>query len=86
MAQITSPIGLAMAGPLADFVFEPAMQPSGILAGMLGGGFGTGEGSGMAVQYTLFSLLGSAIGLCGYFFPVLRDVEKIVPDYEVSSH
>ena len=85
MAQITSPIGLAMAGPLADFVFEPAMQPSGMLAGVLGSVFGTGEGSGMAVQYTLFSLLGSAIGLCGYFFPVLRDVETIVPDYEISS-
>jgi len=85
IAQITSPLGLAMAGPLADFVFEPAMQPSGMLAGVLGGVFGTGEGSGMAVQYTLFSLLGSAVGLCGYFFPVLRDVETIVPDHEVSS-
>jgi len=85
IAQITSPIGLAVAGPLADFVFEPAMQPSGMLAGVLGGVFGTGEGSGMALQYTLFSLLGSAIGLSGYFFPVLRDVETIVRDHEVSS-
>jgi hypothetical protein len=31
IAQITSPIGLAIAEPLADYVFEPAMQPSGIL-------------------------------------------------------
>jgi MFS family permease len=85
IAQITSPIGLAVAGPLADYVFEPAMQPSGMLAGILGSVFGTGEGSGMALQYTLFSLLGSAIGLGGYLFPVLRDVEKIVPDYEFSS-
>jgi len=23
-----------------------------------------------------------AVGLGGYFFPVLRDVKKIVPDYE----
>jgi len=85
IAQITSPIGLAIAGPLADYVFEPAMQPSGMLAGVLGGIFGTGEGSGMALQYTLFSLLGSAIGLSGYFFPVLRDVETIVRDHEMSS-
>jgi len=82
MAQITSPIGLAIAGPLADYVFEPAMQPNGMLAGVLGGVFGTDEGSGMALQFTLFSLLGSAIGLCGYLFPVLRDVEKLVPDYD----
>jgi MFS family permease len=85
IAQITSPIGLAIAGPLADYVFEPAMQPAGMLAGVLGGVFGTGEGSGMALQYTLFSLLGSAIGLCGYLFPVLRDVEKIVPDSDINS-
>jgi hypothetical protein len=57
----------------------------GILAVVLGDMFGTGKGSGMALQYTLFSLLGSAIGLGGYLFPVLRDVEKIVPDYEFSS-
>jgi len=85
IAQLASPIGVAIAGPLADFVFEPAMQPSGILAGIFGGVFGTGEGSGMAVQFTLVSLLGSAIALGGYLFPVLRDVETIVRDHEVSS-
>jgi predicted MFS family arabinose efflux permease len=85
IAQIASPIGLAIAGPLADYVFEPAMQPNGILAGIFGSVFGTGEGSGMALQFTLVSILGSAIGLGGYFFPILRDVEKIVPDRKVSS-
>ena len=85
IAQVASPIGLAVAGPLADYVFEPAMQPSGILAGMLGSVFGTGKGSGMALQYTLFSLLGSAIGLGGYLFPVLRDVEKLVRDHDINA-
>ena len=40
-----------------------------------------------------YYFIGSAIGLrpyfvnalCGYLFPILRDVEKIVPDYEVGS-
>ncbi|NBD17967.1 MAG: MFS transporter [Cyanobacteria bacterium] len=86
IAQMMSPIGLAIAGPLADYVFEPAMQPSGLLAGVLGDVFGTSQGSGMALQFTLFSFLGSAIALCGYFFPVLRDVETIVPDYESEQH
>jgi len=85
IAQVASPIGIAIAGPLADFVFEPAMQPTGMLAGVLGGVFGIGEGSGMALQYTLFSILGIAIALGGYLFPVLRDVEKIVPDHEINS-
>jgi MFS family permease len=85
IAQVASPIGIAIAGPLADFVFEPAMQPTGMLAGILGGVFGTGEGSGMAVQYTLFCFLGGAIGLVSYLFvPVLRDVERILPDHRES--
>jgi len=85
IAQVASSIGIAVAGPLADYVFEPAMQPTGILASVLGNVFGTGEGSGMALQFTLVSVLGSAIALFGYLFPVLRDVETIVPDYEFSS-
>jgi hypothetical protein len=71
-------IGLAISGRLADYVFELTMQPTGILAGVLGGVFGIGEGSGMALQYTLFCLV--AIALCGYLFPILPDVEKIIPD------
>jgi len=85
IAQVASPIGVAIAGPLADYVFEPAMQPSGVLAAGLGGIFGTGEGAGMALQYTLFSLVGSAIALGGYFFPVLRNVEKIVPNHNLNA-
>jgi len=85
IAQLASPIGVAIAGPLADYVFEPAMQANGMLAGIFGSVFGTGEGSGMALQFTLVFLLGSAIGLVGYFFPVLRDVEKIVPDYDLNA-
>ena len=72
IARITSPIGLAIAAPLADEVFEPAMQPNGMLANVFGGIFGTGEGAGMALQYTLFSLCGVAIRLGSYAFPVLR--------------
>jgi MFS family permease len=85
IAQLASPMGVAIAGPLADYVFEPAMQPTGILAGIFGGVFGTSEGSGMALQFTLVYLIGSAIALGGYFFPVLRDVEKIVPNYQDES-
>jgi hypothetical protein len=39
IARITSPIGLAIAAPLADEVFEPAMQPNGMLANVFGGIF-----------------------------------------------
>lgn len=84
IAQITAPIGFLIAGPLADNWLGPAMQPGGLGAQWLGGWFGTGTGAGMAVQYTLFSGLGILIGLGGYAFPALRQVEALVPDHDAA--
>jgi len=81
IAQVTTPLGLAIAGPLADYFFEPAMLPGGSIAGIFGGLFGTGDGAGMALQYSLFSCCSMLIGFGGYAFPVLRDVESLVPDH-----
>lgn len=81
ISQIASPVGLAVSGPLADYVFSRAMQPGGSLVSILGSWFGTSSGAGMAVQYTLFAFFGVLIGLAGYGFRKLRDVEIIVPDY-----
>ena len=85
IAQITAPLGFAIAGPLADYWFTPAMSPGNLGAQWLGGWFGTGAGAGMAVQYTLFSGLGGLIGLGGYAFPSLRHVETLVPDHDTAS-
>jgi MFS family permease len=82
LTLIASPIGLAIAGPLADNFFQPAMMSEGILTPIFGSLFGTSSGAGLAVQYTLFSLLGAVLGLGGYTWRRLRNVETIVPDYE----
>jgi MFS family permease len=82
---ITSPLGLLIAGPLADYIFEPAMMPGGSLAPILGSVFGTGRGSGMALQLTLFSLIVVFICLGSYALPVLRDMEAILPDRDVTT-
>ncbi len=37
LAQFTAPLAMLLAGPLADYVFEPAMQPNGALAGASAG-------------------------------------------------
>lgn len=84
MAQISLPIGLGIGGILADYVFEPAMMPGGSLAVIFGSLFGTKSGSGMALQYTLFSLVGVLIGFGGYAIRQLRDMETIVPDGDVG--
>jgi MFS transporter, DHA3 family, macrolide efflux protein len=80
VTQISAPLGLVITGILADFIFEPTMKSEGILAPVLGVLFGTNPGSGMALQYTLFSAFGVILGLGGYAFRQLRDVEIILPD------
>jgi MFS family permease len=82
---IASPLGLAIAGPLADNFFRPAMMPGGILVPIFSRLFGTSSSSGMALQYTLFSFLGVLLGLAGYTWQRLRDVESIVPDYDAGE-
>lgn len=82
MSQITTPLALAVGGPLADNIFEPAMKAGGSLAGIFGGIFGTGAGAGMALQYTLFSFCGLLISIFGYAFHPLRNVEAILPDHD----
>lgn len=82
---IASPLGLAIAGPLADNFFRPAMISEGSLAPIFGNLFGTGSSSGMALQYTLFSFLGVLLGLVGYTWRRLRDVESFVPDYDAGA-
>jgi hypothetical protein len=49
IAWITTPITPLIAGPLADFVLEPAMAEGGSLTGVFGWLVGTGPGAGMAL-------------------------------------
>jgi hypothetical protein len=74
-----------LAGPLADFVFEPAMQADGWLAPIFGPILGTGEGAGIALLYTLMAVLMLLVGLGGYGFRTLRSVETILPDHSLES-
>lgn len=85
IAQIAIPLGAAIAGPLADGFFEPAMKTGGSLSKVFGGIFGNQTGAGMALMITLFSSCGVAIALGGYAFPVLSEVEKTRLDREETT-
>jgi MFS family permease len=85
IAQITAPIGMLLAGPMADFIFEPAMAPGGKLEPLLGRFLGSGSGAGMALMLVIAGGLGILIGLGGYLFPLIRDVEEILPDHEIIT-
>jgi hypothetical protein len=82
MAQITAPLAFLLAGPLADNIFEPAMQVGGSLESSLGGLVGSGSGAGMAVIFIITALLGTVVSLAGYLVPVIRNIEDILPDYD----
>ncbi len=85
IAQITFPLALLIVGPLADYMFEPMMQPAGALASVFGGLLGTGPGAGMALIMVLSGVLGAAVALSGYLFPAIRDIETILPDHDAAA-
>jgi len=85
IAWFTNPISPIIGGTLADFVLEPAMKgPSGFLATAFGSIVGTGPGAGMSLLIFFCGLGGLLAGLAGYFIPIIRDAENLLPDYETS--
>jgi len=85
MMLVTTAIAPLIAGPLADKVLEPAMMPGGSLASIFGGILGTGRGAGMALFYVLTSICLLLVGLGGYAFQHLREVERILPDFDKAA-
>lgn len=77
IAQITAPLAMLLAGPLADRVFEPAFHQAHPFAWLVG----SGPGAGMGMMFVLAGLLGALIGVAGYLFPQVRDVEVLLPDH-----
>ncbi len=83
IAQVAFPFAVLIAGPLADNVFEPAMQQStSFLSQTFGWLVGTGVGSGMSLMMVLSGLAGAFVGLGGYLFPAVRNAEDILPDFD----
>ncbi|MBD1924285.1 MFS transporter [Microcoleus sp. FACHB-831] len=77
---VMAAIAPLIAGFLADKVLEPAMMPGGNLANIFGSIFGTGRGAGIALLYVLTSICLLLVGMCGYAFKNLREVETNLSD------
>jgi len=82
IAQISAPIAMLMAGPLADRVFEPALREGGALVGVFGGLVGVGAGAGMGLMFVLSGTLGIVVGLSGYLSKAVRQAETLLPDHD----
>jgi MFS family permease len=85
IAQIAGPIGLLLAGPLADRVFEPAMQAGGALADRWGWLVGVGPGAGMGLLIVVTGLLAALAGVVGYVIPQIRNAERLMPDHDAAA-
>jgi MFS family permease len=85
IAQISVPVSMLLAGPLADLVFEPAMKSGGSLTGGFGGLIDIGPGGGMALMIVITGILGALVGIVGYTIRIVRDAEKILPDHDAKA-
>jgi MFS transporter, DHA3 family, macrolide efflux protein len=85
IAQIVGPLGIVLAGPLADRVFEPALHEGGSLVGTFGWLVGTGPGAGMALLMIFASLGIAVVALVAYSIPAIRHAEDILPDHDVKA-
>ena len=79
------PIAYLVAGPLADYLFEPAMAGNGALAQTFGGIVGTGPGAGMGLMFLGTAVCGTLMSLSGYLFPTVRHVETDLPDHDLEA-
>ncbi len=75
------PMAFALAGPLADRVFEPLLAAGGPLSvGVVGRVLGVGPGRGVALLLVVSGVLVMAIVGLGFRLSVLRRLEVDVPD------
>jgi predicted MFS family arabinose efflux permease len=70
-----TPLAFLAAGPLADYLFEPLLQPNGALATSAGLWFGVGAGRGVALIFFCLGLCFLITNLCAWWSPTLRKVE-----------
>jgi DHA3 family macrolide efflux protein-like MFS transporter len=80
IAGAALPLAYLVAGPLADYVFEPLMVPVGPLAGSVGQLIGVGPGRGIGLMFMVMGALTMIVTVIAYLYPRLRLVEDELPD------
>ena len=61
------------------------MKGQTALASIFGGLFGTSAGSGMGLMIFVCGLGCTLVGLSGYLFPAIRNVESLLPDHDQAA-
>lgn len=79
------PLGVVLAGPLVDKVFEPLMVEGQVLANVLEPIFGVGTGRGIGVLISLMGVGALVAAILAYADPRIRNVEAELPDAIISE-
>jgi len=80
------PLSAIIAGPLADYVFEPLMSFDGPWSGLLLGQIiGSGPGRGIGLLFVIIGCFILVTALISSQYPAIRDLEVNVPDFESSA-
>ena len=85
IAMAANPIAYILAGPLADYIFEPWMAVDGALAGTVGQITGVGAGRGIGLIFLTMGSLISLATIVGYLYPRIRLVEDELLDHDAVS-
>jgi DHA3 family macrolide efflux protein-like MFS transporter len=80
IAWSSLPISYLLAGPLADFIFEPLMKAEGALASSIGQMIGVGPGRGIGLLIIVMGALQAVFSMFVLFYPRLRNLEDELPD------
>jgi MFS transporter, DHA3 family, macrolide efflux protein len=79
-STISAPVAVAVAGPLADLLFEPEGEPGSGIAGSLAPILGEGPGSGIAAMLFFAGIAGIAITAWGMARRSIRELDTRIPD------
>jgi hypothetical protein len=80
------PVAFALAGPLAERVFEPLMAQGGKLASVFGRVIGVGPGRGIGLIFVAAGVLYALATLVILIHPRIRRVEFELPDATQDRH
>lgn len=83
IAQATGPIAMAVAGPLADQIFEPALsEGEGWMVRLFRPIFGSGPGAGMSAIIAIGGILVAGVGLGVFQNRRILHVMKLIPNHD----
>jgi hypothetical protein len=80
VAQASMPLAFLVAGPLADYLFNPWLISGGVLTNSIGPFIGIGPGRGIALLFVVMGLIKFGVVLGGLLNPHIRLVEDELPD------